>query len=146
MRIQNSIIVNRPIEEVFAVMTDVTNTPKWAAAAEREWWVTPPPHGVGSVRRAVGTAYGRRFENDLTVTEYDPPRRGAMAGEPGGMPFHAGIDFEPVAEGTRVTVTATIELRGPFRFAGPMVSSMYNQMWKTDLATFKRLMEAGELP
>ena len=31
------------------------------------------------------------------------------------------------------------------RFLGSVISRQYRQMWDADLATFKRMMEAGEL-
>ncbi|MDP9273746.1 MAG: hypothetical protein M3O93_09535 [Chloroflexota bacterium] len=44
--IRNSITINRPIEDVFAVLTNVENTGKWLPADVTEWWTSEPPHGV----------------------------------------------------------------------------------------------------
>ncbi len=119
MRVQSEITVNRSLEEVFAIMTDVTNTAKWAAAAEKEWWVTPPPHGVGSVRRAVGRAWGRPFQNDASVVEYDPPRRRVMAGEMSGNKFQVAIDFAPVAGGKALEGRASVSCRAEAQVSLP---------------------------
>lgn len=59
----HAIEIERPIEDVFAVATDVTLTGRWYPADVEEWWVTPPPHGVGSVRRARVKVLGRATEN-----------------------------------------------------------------------------------
>ena len=45
-------------------MTDVTLTGRWYPAQVEEWWTTPPPHGIGSVRRARVRVLGRSTEND----------------------------------------------------------------------------------
>ena len=82
----NSITIDRPIEDVFAVVTDVTKTGRWFPADVEEYWTTPPPHGVGSVRHAIVTVGGRRAENDATVTEFDPPHRGVLVGNAAGRP------------------------------------------------------------
>jgi uncharacterized protein YndB with AHSA1/START domain len=145
MRIQSQIEVDRPPNEVFAAMTEVGNTPKWSSAAEREWWVTEPPHGVGSIRHAVGSAFGQRFENDATVTAFDPPRHAALRITIDQGAVDVDFRFEPVNGGARVTVTADLRLRGAARLAAPMFARMYRQLWEGDLATFKRMMEAGEL-
>jgi uncharacterized protein YndB with AHSA1/START domain len=145
MRIQSQIEVDRPPNEVFAAMTEVGNTPKWSSAAEREWWVTEPPHGVGSIRHAVGSAFGQRFENDATVTAFDPPRHAALRITIDQGAVDVTFRFEPVNGGARVTVTANLRLRGAARLAAPMFARMYRQLWEGDLATFKRMMEAGEL-
>ena len=145
MRAQSQVIILRPAEDVFAVLTDAPTTTRWASATERAWWVTPPPYGVGSVRRATGVVRGQRFENEATIVEHDPPRRQVLSGEESGVKFRVTVDLAPVPEGTTVTVTSDIELTGGMRFLGPMISREYRQIWDADLAGLKRMMEAGEL-
>ena len=145
MRALSQVIILRPAEDVFAVLTDAPTTTRWASATERAWWVTPPPYGVGSVRRATGVVRGQRFENEATIVEHDPPRRQVLSGEESGVKFRVTVDLAPVPEGTTVTVTSDIELTGGMRFLGPMISREYRKTWETDLANLKRMMEAGEL-
>jgi uncharacterized protein YndB with AHSA1/START domain len=137
--------IERPIEDVFAVLTDVTKTGRWYPARVEEWWVTPPPHGVGSVRRARVTVMGRASENDAVVTEYDPPRRAVLKGSAAGAPFEAALDFEPTAGGTQVRVETTFDLRGAMRVIGPLFIRSYERGWVKGLQTAKRMMESGEL-
>lgn len=141
----HTIEIERSIEDVFAVLTDVTKTGRWYPAKVEEWWVTPPPHGVGSVRRARVTVMGRASENDAVVTEYDPPRRAALEGQSASAPFKATLDFAPVPGGTRVEVETTFELSGVMRLVGPLFISRYERGWDQGLQTAKRMMEAGEL-
>ncbi len=139
------ITIRRPIEDVFAVLTDVEVTGRWFPGNVEEHWTSPPPHGVGSTRHAVVTVLGRRTENDAVATEYQPPVRAAMQGTSPSAPFAVQLDFAPEGDGTRVTVTSEITLRGPARLAGPIVSMMYGLAWGRGLARLKRLMESGEL-
>ena len=141
----HAITIERPIEEVFDVLTDVTKTGRWYPARVEEWWVTPPPHRVGSVRRARVTVLGRASENDAVVTEYDPPRRAALQGKSASAAFKASLDFAPAPGGTRVQVETTFELRGIMRLIGPLFVSRYERGWDKGLQTAKRMMEAGEL-
>ena len=145
MRVQSHVTITRPAEEVFAVLTDAPTTTRWASATSKAWWVTPPPHGVGSVRRASGTIMGQPYENEASVVEHDPPRRQVLSGTQSGVKFRVALDLAPTAEGTTVTVTSDIELSGRMRFLGPMISQQYRQMWDADLAALKRMMEADEL-
>ena len=140
-----STTIRRPIEDVFAVLTDVENTERWFPADVHEWWITPPPHGVGSVRRAAVTTLGRRQENDATVTEYDPPRRGVLRGEQSGMSWTAALDFAPANDGTRVDVRIDAQARGAMGLALRPFLWWYRRSWEKGLATFTRMMEAGEL-
>jgi uncharacterized protein YndB with AHSA1/START domain len=140
-----SVIIDRPIEDVFAVVTDVTKTGRWFPADLVETWTTPPPHGVGSVRHAVVTVGGRRAENDATVIEFDPPRRGVMAGEQQGVKFRATIVCAEVGDGTRLEVSFEAQAGLAMRlFMGPFMK-WYGDSWTTGLANLKRMMEAGEL-
>jgi len=141
----HTIAIERSIEDVFAVLTDVTKTGRWYPAKVEEWWVTPPPYGVGSVRRARVTVLGRASENDAVVTEYDPPRRAAMKGESANAPFTATLDFTPLPGGTRVEVETIFELRGLMRVIGPLFIGPYERGWDKGLQNLKRMMEAGEL-
>jgi uncharacterized protein YndB with AHSA1/START domain len=143
--VTSSISIRRPVEDVFAVLTDVEKTGRWFPADVEEHWITPPPHGVGSRRRAVITLFGRRMENEAEAIEYDPPRRAAMRGTSPNAPFVVTLDFKPIDDGTRVEVTSKIELRGPARFASPLVTWLYARGWSRGLANLKRMMEAGEL-
>jgi uncharacterized protein YndB with AHSA1/START domain len=142
---QHTVEIQRPVDEVFAVLTDVTLTGRWYPAKVEEWWTTPPPHGVGSVRRARVTMMGRATENDAVVTEHEPPRRAAMKGISASAPFEVTLIFERTDGGTRVDVVSTFHLRGVMRLVGPLFIGPYERGWDRGLANLKRMMEAGEL-
>lgn len=140
-----SVTIGRPIEDVFAVVSDVTKIGRWFPGDVVETWKTPPPHGVGSVRHAVVTVMGQRAENDATVVEFDPPHRGVMAGEQQGVKFSATIACAEVDGGTRLDMSFEAKAGGAMRlFMGPFMS-WYGNSWTTGLANLKRMMESGEL-
>lgn len=142
--VRNAITIHRPIEDIFAVITDVEQTGRWFPANVEEHWTSPPPYGVGSTRHAVARVMGRRSENDAVVTEYDPPRRGQIR-TTSGPPVTVTIDLRPVADGTRVDVTSEIGLAGLTRPFGPLASAFYGRAWTRGLRTLKRMLEAGVL-
>jgi uncharacterized protein YndB with AHSA1/START domain len=140
---RHSVEIRRPIEDVFAVLTDVTLTGRWYPAKVEEWWTTSPPHGVGSVRRARVMLMGRVVENDAVVTEHQPPRRAAMQGLASNAPFEVTSSFEPIEGGTRVDVDSIFHLHGLMRLIGPLFIGRYEREWDLGLANLKRMMEAG---
>jgi uncharacterized protein YndB with AHSA1/START domain len=143
--VTNWITISRPIEDVFAVLTDVENTGTWFPGNVEEHWTSPPPHGVGSTRHAVVTVLGRRTENDAVATEYQPPHRATMQGTSKNAPFLVTLTFAPDRDGTRVEVNSEIALRGAMRILGPVVAALYGRAWARGLANLKRLMESGLL-
>lgn len=144
-RVTNRVTIRRPIEDVFAVLTDVEKTGTWFPGDVEEHWTSPPPHGVGSTRHAVVTTLGRRTENDAVTTEYEPPHRAAMRGTSPNAPFLVTLTFAPVGDGTSVEVASEIWLRGATRIFGPLVGAVYGWGWSRGLANLKRLMESGAL-
>ncbi len=48
-----SVVIARPVEDVFRVLTDPTLAPRWAANAIRGELLTDGPVGIGSRRKAV---------------------------------------------------------------------------------------------
>ena len=143
--VTNRITIRRPIEDVFAVMTDVEKTGTWFPGNVEERWTSPPPHGVGSTRHAVVTMLGRRTENDAVTTEYDPPHRAAMQGTTPNAPFLVTLTFATVGDGTRVEVTSEIGLRGASRIFGPIVAAVYGRAWARGLTRLKQMMESETL-
>ena len=141
----SSIVINRPVEDVFAVLTNVENTGKWFPADVKEWWTSPPPHGVGSTRRARVKVGFMTTENDAITTVYEPPHRAGMKGTSKNAPFEAMLEFESVEGGTRVTATIEMFLRGSAKLFGGMFARWYGKSWDQGLVNLKRMMESGEL-
>jgi hypothetical protein len=143
---RNSITIQRPIGDVFEVMTDVERTGMWFPGNVEEHWTSPPPHGVGSTRHAVVTMLGRRTENDAVVTEFQAPDRAVMRGTSPNAPFVVTLNFGPDGVATRVEVTSEIALQGVSQIFGPLVSAIYGRAWARGLANLKRLLESDGLP
>jgi uncharacterized protein YndB with AHSA1/START domain len=137
--------IGRPVEDVFAVLTNLELTGRWYPAKVEEWWTSPPPHGIGSTRRARTWVLGRAIENDAVVTAYDPPRLAAIKGLSRTAPFEATLRFEPIDGGTRATVETVFTLSGAMRLVGPLFIQSYERGWDQGLATLKTLMESREL-
>lgn len=143
--ISSSTTINRPIEDVFAVLTNVENTEKWFPGDVKEWWTSPLPHGVGSTRRARVKMGFMTTENDAVATVFEPPHRAGMKGTSKNAPFDAMLTFEPVEGGTRVESNIELSMTGPAKLFGGMFARWYQKSWDKGLANLKRMMESGEL-
>jgi len=143
--VHSSITINRPIEDVFAVLTNVENTGTWFPGNVKEWWTSPPPVGVGSTRRARVKVGFLTIENDAAATVYEPPTRAGMKGTSKNAPFEALITFEPAEGGTRVQANIELTMRGLAGLFGGMFSRWYGKSWDQGLVNLKRMMESGEL-
>jgi len=136
--------ISRPLEEVFAVLTDPEKTPKWSAPAVEEHWITPGPPTIGSRRLAVTQLMGRRSQNVAEVTAFEPNRMWEMKSVSGPR-FVARAEFAPIDGGTRVDWTWSFDLQGPMRVFAPLVTWLVGRQLTRDFARLKRMMETGEL-
>jgi uncharacterized protein YndB with AHSA1/START domain len=139
-----SITIDRRVEDVFAVLTDVEKTRLWSADAEEEHMTTDPPVGVGSTRHAVGRMLGRRMENDAEVTAFEPNRAWTMKSLTGPS-WEASATFRAVDGGTRVDFSWSFGLGGALALFRPLLMIMFRRRFSADLRRLKDLMESGAL-
>jgi hypothetical protein len=61
-RVERSVVIERPLEKVFAVAGDPLNDARWSSGIEEVRKTSEEPTGAGSTFALVGRAPGRRFE------------------------------------------------------------------------------------
>src|ERR687892_1906369 len=98
--VEESIVIDRPAEDVFAFVTTPENDRLWSSTAVERVREGDEPIRVGSRIRAVDKFLGRRVESTLHVTEHDPSRRSMVRIE---GPFKATGSYvlEPLEGRTR---------------------------------------------
>ena len=70
-----SIVIRRPVEEVFAYMDDVQREPEWQPQLNEAEQIPAGPTAVGTRRRYVSEFMGKRLENTYVVEVYEPNER-----------------------------------------------------------------------
>jgi uncharacterized protein YndB with AHSA1/START domain len=140
MEAQHSIIIRRPVEEVFRFVTNSENAPQWKSRLVRVERLTSGTVGVGTREKHVGRFLGRTWETVVEIFDYEPDRRVAVRaiGGPIGI---ATFTFEPMEEGTRLTISVTGTPRRPFAWCGPLIAFLARRQMATDFALLKRLLE-----
>ena len=140
-----STTIKRPVEDVFAVISNVENNPKWSSVALEAQQTSPGPIGVGTTARFVGKFLGRRIESESEVTEFEPNRKYSWQSKSGPFPIKASTTFEQIEGGTRVNTTAEADPGGFFKLAEPLIMSMGKRQFQNDLDNLRDLMEANAL-
>jgi len=141
-RAEASIVINRPVEDVWEYVEDPANAPEWHSGVLESEKISQGPTGVGTTYRAVIMFLGRRLEGTLEVTEYELHKRVRTKMTMGPLSFEETRIFEPVEGGTRFTIIGEGELRGFFRFADPIVWRMAQRDMEGSLAQLKGMLEA----
>jgi uncharacterized membrane protein len=138
VRFDLEVVVDAPVAEVFAYITDVRNLPEWQESAVEAAWRDDAPIEVGSRMRERRSFLGRTAENELEVTAYEPDRRFDLKTVSGPIRFQVAHTFEPADGGTRLRVV--VEGGGLPRFAGRMVAKQAERQFRADLERLRGVL------
>jgi uncharacterized protein YndB with AHSA1/START domain len=137
---ENTVIIRRPIEEVFGFLSDFENIPKWNYAIAETRKVSQGPVGVGTIYQRVRSVPSRSDER-FEVTAYNPPRNLEIQGQLGPFPSRLSYALDAVPEGTRVTNSVELELHGPGRLLGRVAVPRVRDAVAANLHKLKELLE-----
>jgi uncharacterized protein YndB with AHSA1/START domain len=142
--ITTSIIIQRPVEEVFAFVTDARNNPLWQSKTGlKETHQAPDsPVGVGTRITEVWNFMGRTSEDISEVTAFEPNHKYTRSPISNSGPVKGGEHlFEAVDEGTRWTSTVNVQAGGLFAIAEPLLASNIRKGFEQNMAEAKVLLE-----
>ena len=142
LKIEKSVVINRPIEEVFAFVSDIEKLSQWMSELVEAQQTSEGSVGVGTTISAVAKPLGRRAESIQEVVEYEPNSKFALKSVSGPVASEDKYTFESVADGTKVTRVAEAETTGFFKLAEPLAARMMRRQFETNFANLKDLLEA----
>jgi uncharacterized membrane protein len=142
IKVNNSVVIERPIAEVFAYVTDIEKMPVWSSEVERAWKTSEGPLDKGTTFSSEAKLLGRRIENTIEVTEYEPNSKWSLKPTSGPVSGEIEFHFEPVDGGTKFSVTLDADTGGFFKLGEPIVNRMLQRQYETNSATLKDLLEA----
>ena len=144
MRIEESVEIDRPPEEVFAYVADPGHLPEWSGIVQEVHKEAQGQLQGGDRFTTVAKFLGRRFETPFEVTVHESPRHHSHKSTGGPLAQEWTLTFEEVAGGgTRFTQVVEGEPGGFFRLAGPMLEMAGRRQFRADLGNLKDLLEAG---
>jgi len=142
VRAEESIFVERPIEEVFAYLTDLERVPEWQTNVLFLQAQSPGGLRTGAQLVELRKFLGRKVESVVEVTEYEPPHRYTIKVQSGPIPFEISNVLSESDGGTRIDAVVEGE---PGRFFGlvewRVVKAVERELWNS-LATLKDILEA----
>lgn len=140
-----SIVIQRPLEEVFAYMDDVSHEPEWQPQLVEVEQIPPGPTRAGTKRRYVTEFLGKRLQNTYVVLGYAPNRRVVLQTTPDSvLEASSEIRWDEVEGGTRVTMILDGKASGPLRFVpDALLEASFDKELKSALARLKERLEAG---
>ncbi len=141
-KVETSVVINRPVEEVACFLFDSTNSPQWQSGVVEMSQTSEGPPGVGTKINEVRRFLGREMKTTTEVIEYEANKKLAFKSTSGPIPIQGSYNLEPVDGGTRVTFILEADVGGFFKLAEPIVIRIAKRQFETDYNNLKDLLEA----
>jgi uncharacterized protein YndB with AHSA1/START domain len=142
IRIAASQTIARPIEDVFAFVSDATNEPKWHTDVLEVSRTSNGPAGAGSTFRWVVDFMGHK-EMHVRVVGFEPNRREFIQATSGAMLPMITFLFEAHGGGTRFSRSVEVQPAGLFRLMQPMLRGMMAKRNAGFLENLKHVLESN---
>jgi uncharacterized protein YndB with AHSA1/START domain len=109
-----TVVIDRPIEQVFAFLADGENDPKFSSRVLEIAKTTDGPPGVGTIYASTVKDAGMKSKREFKLTEFVEPTRirWAEISKNAVMATEGGYDLERIDGGTQLTFFNVLEGRG----------------------------------
>lgn len=145
LNLEGSIVIDKPLEEVWAFMDDSALAGDWQPYLVELRRDPPDQSRVGKAQFYTFQYLGRRIDNHYVVTEHEPISRTAYRSLPGSSIQATGeTRFESVEAGTRLTMEFEPEIGGFFGIMPkPIVTWTYRRTLTQNMSRIKTVIEAA---
>lgn len=138
-----SVLIYRPLDEVFAFVADARNRPRWDESVDSEELTSPEPIGVGSTLRTRFRSMGKDYEYTWEVVQHEPPRRMEVESTSGPFPTTLSFQFSERDGGSLVEASVTGRPTGLLRLMQPIVARTTQKNLDLGYARLKQLLETS---
>jgi len=140
--ISSLIVIDAPIERVWAVVADVTDQPRWMTEMKDLRILGDGAIGVGLVCEADVRMFGITVTDRVTITEFEPPHRYAIRHD-GTFRGRGVISLESGADGTTTIVRWDEVLIPPVlsHLGALVMAPVMGAIFQADLVRLKELVE-----
>lgn len=143
MRLEKSIAIARPIDVVFAYVTNMDNVKSWLPVKDIRA-VSEGPMRAGAIYTQTAVFMGREFDSTIEVTGYEAPRMFAFKMIEGPFPLANTMTFAPAPDGgTILTVLGEAEPGNALGFAGPLVTPIVKKQLGNQITALKQAIESS---
>ena len=145
MRSEESVEIDRPLEEVFAYVANPENLPEWTNLVLDVRKDAEGQLQKGDRFSVVAKFLGRSFETPFEVSAHEPPRQHSDRSTGGPFEQEFIYTFEQTeGGGTRLTQVVETEPGGFFKLVGPLLERAGSRQLKADLQILKDLLEVQD--
>jgi uncharacterized membrane protein len=138
---QTDVRIERPLEEVFAYLSDLRNFPAWNSAVQSVRPTSPGASGVGSSYAMERRLPAGRAVNELEIVAREPPGEFAIRTTAGPTPFLYRYRLAAQDGRTVVHLDAEVELPGVASFLPQLARRAVKRGVDDNLETLRGILE-----
>jgi len=142
IKVEKSILIQRPIQEVFDFVGNLQNGPQWQSAVLEAKQTTEGELGVGTKFTSVRKFMGQKLEAIIEFVAYEPNKKIVFKSTSGTTPFVETYLFESIAEGTRFTSILELQTGGIMGLADPLIASSIKRETDATFGDLKAILES----
>jgi uncharacterized protein YndB with AHSA1/START domain len=143
IRIELTIEIDRPVERVFAYVTDPSKLGEWQPNLIEATNETEGPLGRGTrLRETRRGPFGRTVEAVVEVAEYEPNARFDLRIVSGPLPIDGRHAFRARDGETRIDFVAEGQPGGGLRLAEPLLAAALRRQFRRYYERLKEVLEA----
>lgn len=139
--LEETVLIEAPIETVFAYITDFRNTSKWHENMKKVGWKKEGPYGVGSEYDWVETFSGIKMDLGGIITSWNAPYSFTWKATTGTFKITGGWTLEQHGNTTRVTRYSDSHLSGIFKWLNSLMVPMAIRQVRKEMQVLKQLIE-----
>jgi carbon monoxide dehydrogenase subunit G len=136
-----SVVIARPVDDVFAYVADARNRPQWDESVGTEELTSPEPIGVGTTVHTTLRSMGSDYEYDWEVVQHDPPERMTIESTSGPFSTTLAYAVKPRAGGSAVDFSVTGRPTGLLRLLQPLIARNTQRNLDRAFARLKQVLE-----
>lgn len=143
--IKGSILIRRPVEEVFDFVADERNEPAYNPQMRSVEKTTHGPVGTGTLWHVVMTSgkRSRTFELEVEVTEYTRPSRLGSITRMAAADISGALTFVPDADGTLMRWSWQMRPKGMLKLATPLFAAVGRKQEQRIWSSLKAHLESS---
>ncbi|MFD1815716.1 SRPBCC family protein [Rhodococcus gannanensis] len=142
LKVEESIMIARPIDDVFEYMSDPDNAASWTNNLV-EYSVDGEPDELGTVTSYVVKVAGLRLQGTEELTGYEKDKSRTYRSKDSKIGYERTLEFAVDGVHTRVTWRQEAEAgTGLFKFADSIVQKLYARDVRGNLENVKTILEA----
>jgi len=141
MKVEKSVIINKPVAEVFAYVQNNENSTKWQSGVVSMQMDEGPDNVVGSRYTEVRKFLGKEMRTTMEITAFTENVKWAAKVIKGQVLYEVTMTYAAVPEGTKITTVVEGEPKGFFKLAENLVVSGLEKSLEEDQNRLKTLLE-----